>query len=269
VTTVEIPRAGTTEDLATVMQYEARRYIPISLAEVVMDWWQVPDAGYDEEGTVATPAKTFTQVILVAVPKDVLEKYRMLVTDAGLKPAAFEIEIFSSIRSAIGRERSGLLLIDFGAVSTKMAILERGLLRASHSLDKGLQDVTIAISESLGIGFERAEILKREVGMSARAEHKEVMKVIGPLVDFMLIEVERFVVGHTRKYKETVSKIFLTGGGALLPGLSDHIVKKFGVEAIVVNPFSRLEYPAFFQPVLKEIGPSFAVAVGLALRGLK
>ncbi len=269
VTTVEIPRAGTTEDLATVMQYEARRYIPIPISEVVMDWWQVPDAGYNAESTVVTPAKTYTQVILVAVPKDVLEKYRMVVTDAGLKAAAFEIEIFSSIRSVIGRERSGLLLIDFGAVSTKMAILDRGLLRVSHSLDKGLQDVTVAISESLGIGFERAEILKREVGMSASAEYKEVMKVIGPQVDFILIEIERFVVGHTRKHKETVSKIFLAGGGALLPGLSDHIVKKFGVEVIQGNPFSRLEYPAFFQPVLKEIGPSFSVAVGLALRGLK
>jgi type IV pilus assembly protein PilM len=268
VTTVEIPKMQN-KDLKTVMQYEARRYIPIPLAEVVIDWWQVPDIGQNEEGTIATPARTSTQVILVAVTKDLLEKYRSIIKNANLNVAAFEIELFSSIRSVIGRERSGVLIVDFGAISTKMAILDQGIIRANHGIERGMQNITTALSESLGIGFERAEILKREIGLSSRAEHQEVMKVMTPLLDFMLIEIERFVVGHTRRHKGVVSKIFLVGGGALLPGLSDYMVKKFGVEVIIGNPFSRLEYPAFFQPVLKEIGPSFSVAVGLALRGLK
>ncbi len=268
VTVVEIPKV-TEADITTVMQYEARRYIPVPIAEVVMDWWHVPDTAHNEEGTVSTPAKTSSQVILVAVPKDVLEKYKEVMKKAWLVISGFEIEIFSSIRSIMDRERAGVLLVDFGATGTKMAILDRGILRATHSVDKGLQDVTVAISESLGIGFERAEILKREVGLSQRVEHREIMKVIGPLVDFMIAEIERFVVGYARKHQETVSRIFLAGGGSLLPGLSDHVVKKFGVEVIIGNPFGRLEYPAFFQPVLKEVGPSFSVAVGLALRGLK
>ncbi|OGZ56739.1 MAG: hypothetical protein A3H64_01680 [Candidatus Ryanbacteria bacterium RIFCSPLOWO2_02_FULL_45_11c] len=267
VTTVEIPR-NANEDIKSIMQYEARRYIPIPLTEVVMDWWEVPDFGFDDEGTVASPAKTSTQVILVAVPKDILEKYKRIVTDASLHVAAFEIEVFSSMRSVLGRERAGVLLIDFGATSTKIALLDRGIVRANHGIEKGLQDITIVLSESLGIGFERAEILKREVGMSSRAEHQEIMKVINPQIDFLLVEIERFVVGYTRKHKGTVSKIVITGGGAVMRGLSDHMVKKFGVEVLVGNPFGRLEYPAFFQPVLKETGPSFSVAVGLALRGL-
>lgn len=268
VTSVEIPKMQS-EDIKNVMQFEARRYIPIPLAEVVMDWWQVPDMDIDQEGTVATPAKTSTQVILVAVPRDALDKYQRIVKNANLNVAAFEIELFSTIRSIVGRERAGVLLVDFGAISTKIALLDHGIIQANHTIEKGLQDVTIALSESLGIGFERAEILKREVGMSTRAEHQEIMKVVWPLVDFLLIEIERFVVGFTRKRKGTVSKIFIAGGGALMPGLADYMVKKFGVEVIIGSPFARLNYPAFFQPVLKEIGPSFSVAVGLALRGLK
>jgi type IV pilus assembly protein PilM len=268
VTTVEIPRMQS-EDIKSVMQYEARRYIPIPLAEVVMDWWQVPALGSDEEGTVSTPARTSTKVILAAVPKEVLNKYKKFISEAGLAVAAFEIELFSSIRAVMSRERGSVLMVDFGATSTKMALLDKGIVRANHSIEKGMQNVTLALSESLGIGFERAEILKREVGLSSRAEHQETMKVMGPLIDYKLIEVERFVVGYTRKHKGSVSKIFLAGGGALLPGLSDYMVKKFGVEVLISSPFARLEYPAFFQPVLKEIGPSFSVAVGLALRGLK
>lgn len=268
VTTVEIPRVAG-DDVKNIMQYEARRYVPIPLSEVMMDWWQVPDLSLDEEGTVASPAKVSTQIILVAVPKEVLEKYKRIVTGASLNVVAFEIEVFSSIRSLLGRERAGILLVDFGATSTKIALLDRGIIHANHSIEKGMQDVTIALSESLGIGFERAEILKREVGMSSRAEHQEIMKVINPLIDFLLIEIERFVVGYTRKHKGTVSKIIIGGGGALMRGLADYMVKKFGVEVLLGSPFTRLEYPAFFQPVLKETGPSFSVAVGLALRGLK
>lgn len=266
VTTVEIPRAAG-EDIKNIMQYEARRYIPIPLSEVVMDWWEVPHS-VDEGGTVASSARTSTQVILVAVPNDILEKYKHMLADTSLSVASFEIEIFSSIRSVLNHERAGVLMIDFGAASTKIVLLDGGIVRANHSIEKGLQDITVALSESLDIGFERAEILKREVGISNRAEHQELMKVIHPLIDFLLIEVERFVVEYTRKHKGTVSKIIITGGGAAMHGLSDYMVKKFGVEVLIGNPFARLEYPAFFQPVLKEIGPSFSVAVGLALRGL-
>jgi len=37
----------------------------------------------------------------------------------------------------------------------------------------------------------------------------------------------------------------------------------------IANPFSKVKTPAFLDEVLKEIGPEFAVAVGLALRGLE
>lgn len=268
VTSVEIPNMRE-EDIGTVMQYEARRYIPVPLSEVIMDWWRIPDTADRKDSSIATPAEKVTHVLLVAVPKDVVEKYQHIVEETGLQVRAFEVEVFSTIRAIIGHERAGTLLVDFGASTTKMAILEEGIIRLSHSFDRGFQDISHALAESLGIGFERAELLKRDTGISLRAEHKGMTSVIMPLVDFMLIEMERFAVGFTRKYRGTISKIYITGGGSLMPGLSDYIVKKFGVEVLLGSPFSKVEYPAFFQPVLKEIGPSFSVAVGLALRGLK
>ncbi|PJE64714.1 MAG: hypothetical protein COU90_00365 [Candidatus Ryanbacteria bacterium CG10_big_fil_rev_8_21_14_0_10_43_42] len=269
VTSVSIPPLSA-KDLKMAMQYEARRYIPIPVSEVVIDWWRIPDdVMHDSGGNVSTAANQAIDVLLVAVPKDVIEKYRRIVAQAGLDPIAFEIEVFSSIRSAVRREQGGALLVDFGAVTTNMTILEKGIVRSSHSFDRGFQTITIGLAESMGVNFERAELMKREVGLSSRLEHQGTRKVIAPLLDYMLIELERFATGYTRKYGGTISKIYITGGGASMPGLVDHIVKKFGVEVILGNPFGKVEYPAFFQPVLKEIGPSFSNAVGLALRGLQ
>ena len=268
VTSVDIPPLRN-EDLDTVMQYEARRYIPIPLSEVVMDWWKVPDEeARSEENSIATSPKQQSKVLLVAVPKDIVEKYKKILADVDIKVESFEVETFSIMRSVLGRERSTVLLVDFGAVGTKMTVVERGIVRLSHSFDKGFQGITLALSESLGIGFERAEQLKRETGLSSHMENQGMMKVMIPLLDYLLIEIERFAVGYTKKYNGTISKIYITGGGAGMAGFSDYIVKRFGVEVLVGNPFVRIEYPAFFQPVLKEISPSFATAVGLALRGL-
>jgi len=268
ITLVEMPRLNDTE-LEEAMQYEARRYIPIPMSEVVVDWWRLPDESGQEVSSAVPRHATSAQILLVAVPKEVVEKYKRILTAAGLTPIAFEIETFGAIRSVVSHERFGVLVVDFGAVTTKMTILDRGIIRASHSFEKGFQDMTVALSQSLGVDFERAEAMKRETGLSSKPEQQGIFKVISPLMDYILIEVERFSANYSRRYNLPISKIYILGGGSVMQGLVDYMSKRFGVEILVANPFAKVEYPPFFQPVLKEIGPTFAVAVGLALRGLK
>ena len=66
-----------------------------------------------------------------------------------------------------------------------------------------------------------------------------------------------------------VSKIILTGGGALLKGLKEKASLVFETPVEVADPFSKVEYPAFLEEVLKNSGPEFAVAIGLAIRKLQ
>ena len=61
----------------------------------------------------------------------------------------------------------------------------------------------------------------------------------------------------------------LTGGGATLKGLLPLAQKKFEREVLLADPFKKTRSPAFLEEVLKEAGPEFAVAVGLALRKLQ
>lgn len=73
---------------------------------------------------------------------------------------------------------------------------------------------------------------------------------------------------YGRKYENSVSKVILTGGGALLKGVMDMAVKNLGVEVSLADPFSKTEYPFFLQESIKQISPVFAVAAGLAMREL-
>jgi len=74
---------------------------------------------------------------------------------------------------------------------------------------------------------------------------------------------------YEKKYNKSISKVILSGGGSLTKGLMDKISKNFSAEVVYGNPFSKTEAPAFLDSVLKNSGPEFAVAVGLALRQLQ
>jgi len=81
--------------------------------------------------------------------------------------------------------------------------------------------------------------------------------------------VNRVLLSYGQRYNKNVSRVVLAGGGASLPGIKDAAHASLSAEVEIANPFSHTEAPAFLEQVLQEIGPGFAVAVGVALRKLK
>ena len=107
------------------------------------------------------------------------------------------------------------------------------------------------------------------MGLSLKPEHQETASVIRPILDHILAEAERIIIDYRRREERSISHIALSGGGASLKGLADLVINNLGIEARLANPFKKTAYPLFLEPVLKDIGPSLAIATGLALRGLK
>jgi len=161
------------------------------------------------------------------------------------------------------------LLIDLGAQSTRFAIVDYGVIRMAHTIDRGSLELTDALSRSLGIEFDRAEHLKYDTGLSSRPEHKEIKSVIEPILDNIFSEGSRVISEYYKKYGRSVKKAYLLGGGALLNGIQDFAVSRFGIEVRFADPFSKVEYPAFLKETLREIGPTFATAMGAALRAIE
>lgn len=266
ITTMQMPNLSEGE-LKEAVPYEARKYIPVPIAEVTMDWWVLPaQSAETSSSSIGSGERKFVSVLLVAVPKDVVSKYETIIKNAGVEVVAFEIEAFAFVRAAVRRDIGSVLLLDLGASASKMMIVEGGVLRMAHSIGRGSQEFTLTLAQSLGIDFERAEILKRESGIARKPETEGVVSVLEPLVDFIASEGERFLLDWKRRGGSPIAKVVLGGGGALLRGVDELIVKKFGVEVEIANPFSRVVYPAFLEPPLKNVGASFTNAIGLVLR---
>ena len=264
---VTLPGTVKESELENIIPIEARKYIPVPISEVTLDWFVIPNEDEMQENDSPSNIKRNREVLVVAIHNETLTQYREILKQTGLESDAFEMEIFSNIRSTFNNELAPFLIVDFGASKTKVSIVESGVVKVFHVVNRGSHDISRNISQALGMTFEEAEKLKRMVGLDASV-NPEAEKIIRLAVNYIFTDINSIVFAYQKKYNKNISKVFLSGGGSLLKGLLEAARENFRVEVFYSNPFSKTEAPAFLEPVLENSGPEFAVAVGLALRQL-
>ncbi len=280
-TVVELPVVPPKE-LAGMIPIEARKYIPVPISEVSLDWSIIPrdsikpdplpeDASVPQTAAIPGEKKMQTQdVLLVAIHNETLSRYTDIANKNKLETSFFEIEIFSTMRSVLDTSTAPVMIFDMGAATTKLFIVERGILRASHTINRGSQNITSSIAKSFGIEMDKAEVMKRQFGLTdTTPDGLSTANIIGLTLDFLFAEANRVILTYEKKYNKNVSKVLLVGGGSSLKGLVPVAQKNFQTEAAGGDPFGKVITPAFLDDVLKQTGPQFAVALGLALRRLQ
>ncbi|MFA6355107.1 MAG: type IV pilus assembly protein PilM [Candidatus Paceibacterota bacterium] len=269
--TISLPSKITEDKLASVVPIEARKYIPVPIAEVTLDWFVLPkETESSENNIMEKPVEgavldAKTEVLVVAIHNDILTRYQEILKKTELHSDSFEMEIFSNIRSSFSHDLAPVLLMDFGASKTKLSIVEEGVVHVFHVVNRGGAEITKNIASSLGISFTEAEKLKRTVGLDLNS-NPEVADIIRLSLDYILSDTNSIVFAYQKKYNKNISKVILTGGGSLTKGLMERATSNFHTEVVYSNPFSKTEAPAFLAPILEISGPEFSVAVGLALR---
>ncbi len=260
--------------LEKMIPIEARKYIPVPISEVALDWFIIPEegrrflSGTEEELPEVSGKVAKTDVLLVAIHNETLSKYGTVIKTTGLNASFFEIEIFSAIRSTITQNVSPVMVVDMGAATTKLYIVEYGIVRSTHIVNKGGQDITLALSRMLSVSVAKAEEIKRESGIAAAGD-KNIAEATSLTLEYIFAEARRVVLQYEQRFNRNISDIILTGGGALLKGLRERAKLQLEAEVLLALPFAKTETPAFLEQVLKDAGPSFSVAVGVALRKLQ
>lgn len=269
---IELP-AVSEKQLNEMVPIEARKYIPVPISEVMLDWWIIPRREFPpsatvnpEQAPVVSPGPAKAEVLMVAIHQSSLLQYKDILGKANLVADAFEIESFSAIRAVLGRDMLPTMIIDMGAVSTKISIVDFGVIRVSHVVARGAQDITFALSKALSVNFDEAERMKRELGITGQVAGQNISGVAGSVAEYIFFEANKVLASYQRKYNRAVSRAVLIGGGALLKGLDTVIAKSLEIPATMGEPFAKVEAPAMFDSVLAGAGPEFAVALGVALR---
>jgi type IV pilus assembly protein PilM len=276
-TVIEMPYVSE-EDLAKSISLEARKYVPIPMSEVVLDWSIIgiksdksqkvhdKDPINKERKIPEANGPTIVKIFLAAVSKNETTRYQNIMKEAGLKIAALELENSALIRGLLGNDLSPTAIVSIGGRSTSIMIVNKGYERLSHNYEIGGFEITKAISRSLSISLKRAEELKRQFGLKQTNENI-VRESMVSLIDMMVFETKKTIVGYEESREDKISRIVLSGGMTSMPGFLDYFKKKIDRTVYLGNVFSRIVYDKDLAPAIPNLNNIFSVAVGLAMRG--
>lgn len=248
------------KELLSAIYWEAEQYIPVPLNTITLDYKVLARPEKPQDG-----AKM--QVLLVGAPTGLIDKYEKVLSLAGLIISRVETEILSSIRAiAIGETYPSTLIVSVGAISTSLAIIENNLIEFTYSFPTGGVALSRAIATTFGFSLQQAEEYKKVYGLSAQSLGGKIAQAVSPVLTVILSEIKKALAFYNEKAKNNqIRQIVLAGGSAKLPGLTTYITNAVGIETNIANPWKILVSQEVGKEIIED-APSYAVAVGLAMR---
>lgn len=258
---IEVPELSEKE-LAASLSWEMEKYVPLPLDQVRTDW-QILDH------FIKAGERTMS-VLIIAASLAVLQKYEGIIKLSGLNPASIETEMVS-IHRALLPQLSGndpVVIAHLGSSTTNIAIVSSGVLRLTATIGLGGLAITRALSSDLGVPVSQAEELKKAYGLTGADMEGRVGRALHPILDAIIADIKRTILTYKEKNdNSTISKIVLSGGTALLPGIVPYLTKSLGMQIMIGNPFEAQSIGNVPEEVIAEAA-SFNVVVGLALRDI-
>jgi len=260
-TTFDLPPMSQ-EEIPEAVKYEAPRRIPLPLSEVTLDWQVI-------KGGPSKQANKPLRVLLVTVPNDVIERYQRIAQKASLKIMALEAEVFAMMRALVKyQDKSNIVcLVDVGRRSSTINIVSQGVLKISYSFDISGETFTQTLANALSIDKDKAMVIKRTYGLSEKNE--DIRMILEPTAKLLLDKIKEVFNELYVRDKERVGKIIFTGGEINMPGFVEYFSRNLDLPIERANPFIDISAPPTLQEILKNLGPSLSIAVGMALRGFK
>lgn len=256
---IEVPQLSTRE-LTSAIKWEAEQYIPLPMDQVNIDYTVLRDS--KETGT------NKMEVLLVAAPKVLVDRYMTIMELANATAVGAETEIIATARAVVRSipNVKTVMIVALGAQTTDIAVLKNGILVFTRSVAAGGEAITRAIAQSLDFTQPQAEEYKRTYGLQADKLEGKIAAAAKPIMDAIVVELKRAIAYYGEKYPEQhIESVILSGGTAKVPGMVVYLAQAINCEVQFANPWAGIGRDARFNVLIPE-GPNFCVAVGLALR---
>jgi type IV pilus assembly protein PilM len=247
------------QDIAEAVRLEAEQYIPVPFDELYMD--------YD----IITNTDKGIEVLAVAVPKKIVDSVLVFTRLLGLEAVAMETTIGASSRLFVQAEQSEVptVLIDLGSLSSDITIYDNTLI-VTGTVPGGGDNFSESIAKKLGVTHQEAHVIKTKYGLGYSKKQKEITDALNPILDQLGKEIRRMI----RYYEERtqterkIGQIVTMGGGANMPGLSEHLTNMLRLPVRMCDPWQHFDFNGLQLP--NQIEKSMYVTVaGLALMNPK
>jgi type IV pilus assembly protein PilM len=257
------------DDLKSALRFEADKYIPFEVDEVVLDCERLGDFG---ETTNASGDKEM-KVLLVAAKQTLIDEQLQLIQGVGLTPTVIDVDTFAlgnafefnNLHSPrVEDEERVIALVDIGAVKTNINIVKNKTSYFSREVYLAGSDFTEAIARHLGVDSAEADQLKT----SPEGREDSLEESVVPVLDDLANEIHLSLDYYENQYDREVDDVYVSGGSCRIPGLQASFERVFNRGVNFWDPTENLEVRSERVDVeaLKAHSPQLAIAVGLASR---
>ena len=260
------------KDLPSAINWEAKKVIPLPLEEMILDWKKISNAGEREADLSNGQAggKDNVKILLTGAPRTLVKKYIEIFRNAQINLSSLETETFALIRSLLGNDKSTVMIVEIGAKTSSFNIIDQNMPILNRSIDIGGWTITKTIGDNLNIGLERAEQFKYDLGISSLdSADNTIPQTIAESISPIINEIKYALNLFQNKSDRKVDKIILSGGSALLINFTSYLSKILDINVLAGDPWAKVSCPVDLKPLLDEIAPRLAIAIGLALRGME
>jgi len=259
-----------------VLEQEAELYIPYPRDQADVDY-QPLGLDLSQDGIERI------EVLLVAIPKEVVDNYLEVLQAANLKVRCVELASFSLIRTI--REQltqygpqEAVLLSSIGYESSEISILVNGIPQFTRTVNIGTIHMRQVLAQSLNLPISRTGDLLQslklplisptdvlstgEQPITGNPGVTAVTRVISDLADEIKRSIDFFI---NTESSSPVVKVLLAGPGASIGQMDGFLSQSLSMAVELADPFGNIAVPDSLELPLEE-RPAMGVSLGLALR---
>jgi type IV pilus assembly protein PilM len=243
------------KDLLQAIKIEVAQYIPVAIDDLYLDF------------NITSQAKEGYELLVVAVPKKIIDSYMIYLDLLGLEPCIMETTISASSRLVAHAEQNSIptILIDFGSVSVDITIYDKQLI-VTGTVAGGGENFTELISKNLDVSKQVAHTIKTKYGLSMSKKQKDIEQSLKPILDSLSKEIRKMIryYNDRTETENKIGQIITMGGGANMPGLSEFLTSTLRMPTRMCDPWINLSFGKLQPP--NEVEKSmYITSAGLSL----
>lgn len=283
--TLQVPKMPL-KQLEEAVRWEAERYIPFPIDEVVLDY-----APLDTPESVADGDQM--DVVVGAARQETVASLVEALKTAGLEPLIIDVKPFAGLRTLDSRLRQAdrepiTLFLEIGAESSALVLTRGERLLLNRVINLSGKDFTAAISKAFNLDPSAAEDAKKNYGLATiptededllldfdaereRFNPARMYDAIRPVLVELTTELRRSLEFFRVQVGDLgVDQGFVAGGGSKLRSLVPLLADTLGIPLELADPWQgiQIDKGKFDLEYLRSLSAEFTVPVGLALRGV-
>lgn len=243
------------KELAEAVRTEVEQYIPAAPDTLYIDYSQVVDT------------KGKTSVLVVAIPRKIVDSYVTLARMLGLEPVLVQTSSSAgaNLFSRDSQSNTPSVLVDFGSDSADITIFDKSPV-VSGTAACGGEQITKIIGNALGVSEREAFIIKSRYGLTVSKKQTQIITALKPILGLLTREVRRTIRYYDErgKAKSEIGQIVIMGGGANMPGLTDYLTDDLRMPVRSFDPMLYFNFGRL-QPLNESERMSYVTVAGLAL----